>query len=315
LKANKSPDSKKKHILGLEEMTPEEITHILDTAVSMKEVSSREVKKVPVLKGTTVVNLFLEPSTRTRASFEIAEKRLSADVLNFSLSQSSIVKGETLLDTARNLEAMGASIIVIRHSMSGAPWFLARELNSSIINAGDGSHEHPSQALLDLFTVRERKKRIRGIKILIVGDILHSRVARSNIWGFGKLGAEVRVAGPPTMIPPKIEEMGAKVYFSLTEAIRGVDVIMMLRIQSERQERAIFPSLREYSKFYGLTRERLALADDDVLVMHPGPINRGVELASEVADCSRSVILDQVANGIAVRMAMLYVVASGGFHV
>lgn len=315
MKANKSPDSKKKHILGLEEMTPEEITHILDTAVSMKEVSSREVKKVPVLKGTTVVNLFLEPSTRTRASFEIAEKRLSADVLNFSLSQSSIVKGETLLDTARNLEAMGASIIVIRHSMSGAPWFLARELNSSIINAGDGSHEHPSQALLDLFTVRERKKRIRGIKILIVGDILHSRVARSNIWGFGKLGAEVRVAGPPTMIPPKIEEMGAKVYFSLTEAIRGVDVIMMLRIQSERQERAIFPSLREYSKFYGLTRERLALADDDVLVMHPGPINRGVELASEVADCSRSVILDQVANGIAVRMAMLYVVASGGFHV
>lgn len=315
MKANKSPDSKKKHILGLEEMTPEEITHILDTAVSMKEVSSREVKKVPVLKGTTVVNLFLEPSTRTRASFEIAEKRLSADVLNFSLSQSSIVKGETLLDTARNLEAMGASIIVIRHSMSGAPWFLARELNSSIINAGDGSHEHPSQALLDLFTVRERKKRIRGIKILIVGDILHSRVARSNIWGFGKLGAEVRVAGPPTMIPPKIEEMGAKVYFSLTEAIRGVDVIMMLRIQSERQEGAIFPSLREYSKFYGLTRERLALADDDVLVMHPGPINRGVELASEVADCSRSVILDQVANGIAVRMAMLYVVASGGFHV
>lgn len=294
-------------------MTPEEITYILDTAVSMKEVSSREVKKVPVLKGTTVVNLFLEPSTRTRSSFEIAEKRLSADVLNFSLSQSSIVKGETLLDTARNLEAMGASIIVIRHSMSGAPWFLARELNSSIINAGDGSHEHPSQALLDLFTVRERKKRIKGVKILIVGDILHSRVARSNIWGFVKLGAEVRVAGPPTMIPPKLEEMGVKVYFNLTEAIRGVDVVMMLRIQSERQEGAIFPSLREYSKFYGLTRERLALADDDVLVMHPGPINRGVELTSEVADCSRSVILDQVANGIAVRMAMLYAVASGGF--
>lgn len=313
MKANRTPDSKKRHILGLKEMTPEEITYILDTAVSMKEVSSREVKKVPVLKGTTVVNLFLEPSTRTRSSFEIAEKRLSADVLNFSLSQSSIVKGETLLDTARNLEAMGASIIVIRHSMSGAPWFLARELNSSIINAGDGSHEHPSQALLDLFTVRERKKRIKGVKILIVGDILHSRVARSNIWGFVKLGAEVRVAGPPTMIPPKLEEMGVKVYFNLTEAIRGVDVVMMLRIQSERQEGAIFPSLREYSKFYGLTRERLALADDDVLVMHPGPINRGVELTSEVADCSRSVILDQVANGIAVRMAMLYAVASGGF--
>ncbi|MCH8028429.1 MAG: aspartate carbamoyltransferase catalytic subunit [Candidatus Dadabacteria bacterium] len=302
---------KKAHILGLKDMSSEEITHILDTSESMKEVSTRDVKKVPVLRGATVVNLFFEPSTRTRSSFEIAEKRLSADVLNFSLSQSSIVKGETLLDTSRNLVAMGASVIVIRHSMSGAPWVLARELNSSIINAGDGSHEHPSQALLDLFTVREIKGDIRGLKVLIVGDILHSRVAGSNIWGFLKLGAEVRVAGPPTMIPSYVEDFGVKVFYNLDEALDGVDVVMMLRIQRERQEGGMFPSLREYSKFYGLTQERLKLTDGDVLVMHPGPINRGVELSSEVADANQSVILDQVANGIAVRMAMLYVVSTG----
>jgi aspartate carbamoyltransferase catalytic subunit len=303
---------RKKHILGLEELTAEEINLILDTAESMKEVSQRDVKKVPALKGVTVVNLFFEPSTRTRSSFEIAEKRLSADVLNFTPTQSSVVKGETLLDTARNLEAMGATVIVIRHSMSGAPWLLARELDSSIVNAGDGSHEHPSQALLDLFTIREIKKEIRGLRVVIVGDILHSRVARSNIWGFIKLGAEVRLVGPPTMIPKDIERIDVRVFYNLEEALKDADVVMMLRIQKERQESGLFPSLREYSRFYGLTRERLKLAKEDVILMHPGPINRGVELSSEVADDVHSVILDQVTNGISVRMAMLYLVASGG---
>lgn len=305
-------DFRQKHILGLEELSSEEIKSILDTAESMKEVSERDVKKVPALKGVTVVNLFFEPSTRTRASFEIAEKRLSADVLNFTPSESSVVKGETLLDTARNLEAMGAGVIVIRHSMSGAPWLLARELHSSIINAGDGFHEHPSQALLDLFTVREIKKEIAGLKVVIVGDISHSRVARSNVWGLVKLGAEVRIAGPPTMIPRDIEKTDVKVYYNLDSALEGVDVVIMLRIQKERQESGLFPSLREYSRFYGLTRERLKLAREDVIVMHPGPINRGVELSSEVADDVHSVILNQVSNGIAIRMAMLYLVASGG---
>ncbi|MGE5445578.1 MAG: aspartate carbamoyltransferase catalytic subunit, partial [Ignavibacteriales bacterium] len=238
---------RQKHILGLEELSSEEIKFVLDTAESMKEVSERDVKKVPALKGVTVVNLFFEPSTRTRASFEIAEKRLSADVLNFTPSESSVVKGETLLDTARNLEAMGASVIVIRHSMSGAPWLLARELRSSIINAGDGSHEHPSQALLDLFTVREIKKEIAGLKVVIVGDISHSRVARSNVWGLVKLGAEVRVVGPPTMIPRDIEKTDVKVYYNLDSALEGADVVIMLRIQKERQESGLFPSLREYS--------------------------------------------------------------------
>lgn len=303
---------RQKHILGLEELSSEEIKFVLDTAESMKEVSERDVKKVPALKGVTVVNLFFEPSTRTRASFEIAEKRLSADVLNFTPSESSVVKGETLLDTARNLEAMGASVIVIRHSMSGAPWLLARELRSSIINAGDGSHEHPSQALLDLFTVREIKKEIAGLKVVIVGDISHSRVARSNVWGLVKLGAEVRVVGPPTMIPRDIEKTDVKVYYNLDSALEGADVVIMLRIQKERQESGLFPSLREYSRFYGLTRERLKFAKEGVVVMHPGPINRGVELSSEVADDVHSVILNQVSNGIAVRMAMLYLVASGG---
>lgn len=302
----------RKHILGLEELTAEEIGTILDTAASMKEVSERDVKKVPALKGLTVVNLFFEPSTRTRSSFEIAEKRLSADVLNFTPDQSSVVKGETLLDTARNLEAMGAGIIVIRHAMSGAPWLLARELKSSIINAGDGSHEHPSQALLDLFTIKEIKGDIRGLQVVIVGDIRHSRVARSNIWGFLKLGAEVRVVGPPTLIPKEIEDIDVKVYYKLDEALKDADVVIMLRIQKERQESMFFPSLREYSKFHGLSHEKLKLANDKVIVMHPGPINRGVELSSEVADAVNSVILDQVSNGIAVRMAMLYLVASGG---
>lgn len=305
----------RKHILGLEELTAEEINTIVDTAASMKEVSERDVKKVPALKGLTVVNLFFEPSTRTRSSFEIAEKRLSADVLNFTPDQSSVVKGETLLDTARNLEAMGAGIIVIRHSMSGAPWLLARELKSSIINAGDGSHEHPSQALLDLFTIKRIRGDIRGLRVVIVGDIRHSRVARSNIWGFLKLGAEVRVVGPPTLIPKEIEDIDVRVFYKLEEALKDADVVIMLRIQKERQESMFFPSLREYSKLHGLSHEKLKQANDKVIVMHPGPINRGVELSSEVADDVNSVILDQVSNGIAVRMAMLYLVASGGRNV
>lgn len=301
-----------KNILGLEELTAEEITLILDTAESMKEVSERDVKKVPALRGVTVCNLFYEPSTRTRSSFEIAEKRLSADVLNFTLSHSSVTKGETLLDTARNLEAMGASVIVIRHPLSGAPWLLAKELNASIINAGDGSHEHPSQALLDLFTIREIKGKIEGLKVVIVGDILHSRVARSNMWGLVKLGAEVRVVGPPTLIPTYMQKAKVKTFYSLEQAIEGADVVIMLRIQMERQESEYFPSLREYSRFYGLTREKLKLAHKDVTVMHPGPINRGIELSSDIADDAGSVILDQVSNGIAVRMAMFYLVASAG---
>ena len=300
----------RKHILGLEELTAEEITLVLDTAESMREVSDRDVKKVPALRGVTVCNLFFEPSTRTRSSFEIAEKRLSADVLNFTTIHSSVVKGETLLDTARNLEAMGASMIVIRHPMSGAPWLLAKELNSSIINAGDGWHEHPSQGLLDLFTIRRFKGRIEGLKVAIVGDILHSRVARSDIWGFSKLGAEVRVVGPPTLIPKYIEDINAKAFYNLEDAIRDADVVIMLRIQRERQDSEFFPSLREYSRFYGLTREKLKVAAPDVTIMHPGPINRGVELSSDVADGADAVILEQVSNGIAVRMAMFYLVAS-----
>jgi aspartate carbamoyltransferase catalytic subunit len=299
----------KGHILGISDLSAEDIIQVLKTAESMKVVSTRNVKKVPTLKGITVVNLFFEPSTRTRASFEIAEKRLSADVLNLSLNQSSVQKGETLLDTIRNLKSMGASIIVIRHPMSGAPWLLAKEIDCSIINAGDGSHEHPSQALIDLFTVKEIKKNIKGLNVVIVGDILHSRVARSNIWGFNKLGANVSVVGPPTVIPEDITQLNVKKYYSIEDSLDGADVIIMLRIQRERQNRNLFPSMREYSKFYGLTKERLDLAKDDAIVMHPGPINRGIELSSEIADNARSVILEQVSNGIAVRMAMLYHVA------
>lgn len=300
-----------KHILSLSELTPSEIETILDTAESMKEVSNRDVKKVPALKGITVVNLFLEPSTRTRSSFEIAEKRLSADVLNFSSSQSSIVKGESLVDTAKNLEAMGATIIVIRHSMSGAPFVIAREVSASVINAGDGSHEHPSQALLDLFTIRQIKKKIKGLNVLIVGDILNSRVARSDVFGFLKLGANVRVVGPGSLIPKYFEDIGVKVFYSLEESLKNVDVVIMLRVQAERKSLEYFPSLREYSRFYGLNKEKLKFAKDDVTVMHPGPINRGVELTSEIANDPNSVILDQVANGIAIRMAMLYLVSAG----
>ncbi len=300
----------RKHILGIEELSLEEIEHILKVSESMKAVSQRTVKKVPTLKGVTVVNLFFEPSTRTRSSFEIAEKRLSADVLSLSLNQSSVQKGETLLDTIKNLKAMGASIIVMRHPMSGAPWLLAKELDCSIINAGDGSHEHPSQCLIDMFTVKQIRKSIKGLNIVIVGDILHSRVARSNIWGFTKLGANVSVVGPPTVIPDCIEELNVKKFYRIEDAVSNSDVIMMLRIQRERQNRNLFPTLREYSKFYGLTKDILKLAKKEAVVMHPGPINRGIELSSEIADDSKSVILDQVSNGIAVRMAMLFLVAS-----
>jgi len=300
---------KRKDLVSIASLTLDEITLILDTADSFKEVSGREIKKVPALRGKTVVNLFFEPSTRTRTSFELAAKRLSADVINFSPSSSSVVKGETLLDTARNIEAMQADIIVLRHPDAGAAETLANGVKSSVINAGDGWHEHPTQALLDLFTMREKKLNFKGLRVAIVGDIAHSRVARSNIFGLSKLGAEIRAVGPPTMIPVHLDRLGVRVYYDLDEALRGVDVIMMLRLQLERQGRALFPSIREYSRLYGLTAERVRLAEAGALVMHPGPVNRGVEMAPEVADSFSSVILDQVANGVAVRMGLLYLLA------
>ena len=300
----------RKNIISLSELSADEIIHILDTAESMKEITTRDLKKVPTLQGITVVNLFFEPSTRTRSSFEIAEKRLSADVLNFSSSQSSVVKGESLVDTAKNLESMGASIIVIRHPMSGAPWVLARESTASIINAGDGCHEHPSQALLDLFTIRQIKGKFKKLNVLIVGDIMNSRVARSNIYGLLKLGANVKLVGPGSLIPEYFKEMGLSIFYRLEDALLNSDVIIMLRVQKERKSLEYFPSIREYSRFFGLTKDKLKLAKDDVMIMHPGPINRGVEMTSDVADDSRSVILDQVTNGIAIRMAMLYLVAN-----
>ena len=302
---------KSKDLLGIEQLGPGEIEHIIATAESLKEISTRDIKKVPALRGKTIINLFFEPSTRTRTSFELAGKRLSADMLNISVSTSSVVKGETLLDTALNIEAMKSDIIIIRHSMSGAPWILARELKSSVINAGDGSHEHPTQALLDLFTIKERLGDVKGVKVAIVGDIAHSRVARSNILCLKKMGAEVRVCGPATLIPPGIEEMGARVYHRPEDALKGVDVIMMLRIQLERQTRGLFPGVREYARFFGLNSERVRLAKEGVLIMHPGPINRGVEISPEVADGPYSVILDQVTNGVAVRMAVLYLLSEG----
>jgi len=303
---------KRKDLVSIASLTPDEITLILDTADSFKEVSGREIKKVPALRGKTVVNLFFEPSTRTRTSFELAAKRLSADVINFSPSSSSVVKGETLLDTARNIEAMQADIIVLRHPDAGAAETLANGVKSSVINAGDGWHEHPTQALLDLFTMREKKLNFKGLRVAIVGDIAHSRVARSNIFGLSKLGAEIRAVGPPTMIPVHLDRLGVRVYYDLDEALRGVDVIMMLRLQLERQGRALFPSIREYSRLYGLTVERVKLAEAGALVMHPGPVNRGVEMAPEVADSFSSVILDQVANGVAVRMGLLYLLSGAG---
>ncbi len=300
---------KRKDLVSIASLDPDEIMLILETADSFKEVSGREIKKVPALRGKTVVNFFFEPSTRTRTSFELAAKRLSADVINFSTSSSSVVKGETLLDTARNIEAMQADIIVLRHPAAGAAETLARGVKSSVVNAGDGWHEHPTQALLDLFTLREKKLAFKGLRVAIVGDLAHSRVARSNIYALIKMGAEVRAVGPPTMIPAYLERLGARVYYNMDDALRGVDVILMLRLQLERQGPALFPTIREYSRLYGLTSERLKLADSRALVMHPGPINRGIEIAPEVADGFASVILDQVANGVAVRMAVLYLLS------
>jgi len=302
---------KHKNLLGLKDYAREEIEFILEQAQTFKEINYRPIKKVPALRGKTVVNLFFEPSTRTKTSFEIAGKRLSADVVNFSASQSSLTKGETLGDTARNIEAMKPDLLVLRSSSAGVPEMLARLISTPVINAGDGFHEHPTQALLDLFTVREKKGKIEGLKIAIVGDIRHSRVARSNIYGFSKLGAEVVVVGPPTMIPPGIEKLGCKVSYDLDQVIPEMDVIMMLRIQLERGSARFFPSLREYSRLYGLNEKRLSQAKKDVLIMHPGPVNRGVELSPEVADGPYSVILEQVENGVAVRMALLYLFCGG----
>jgi aspartate carbamoyltransferase catalytic subunit len=303
-----------KDLLGIVDLTPDEIALILDTAEAMKEVGTRPIKKVPALRGKTVVNLFFEPSTRTRTSFEIAEKRLSADTLNIAIGTSSVVKGETLADTALNIEAMAPDMIVLRHSSSGACHLLSRICRSAIINAGDGMHEHPTQALLDAFTIRERKKQLKGLKVAIVGDLLHSRVLRSNIQLLTKMGAQVWVCGPPTLIPTDIRRFGVTATSSVDEAVTDADVVMLLRIQLERMEGAYFPSLREYFRVFGMTEARLRQAKPDVMIMHPGPMNRGVEIASEVADGPYSVILDQVANGVAVRMAVLYLLAGGAEH-
>jgi len=298
-------------LLGIEPLEAVHIQTILDAAETLREVLERPIKKVPTLRGKTVVNLFYEASTRTRASFEMAEKALSADTLSIATAASSVTKGETLLDTARNLEAMNPDMIVMRHACAGAPNFLAKHCKSVIVNAGDGAHEHPTQALLDAFTLRQKRGRLKGLRVAIVGDILHSRVARSNLWLLPKMGAQVVLCGPPTLIPPGLDRM-AKVTHRIDEAIEGADAIMMLRIQLERMGGGFFPSLREYHLRFGLTAERLARAKKDVLVMHPGPLNRGVEIASEVADGPASVILDQVTNGVAVRMAVLYLLLGGG---
>jgi len=301
----------KKDILDLQSLSVEEIQTILDTAETLKEISTRPIKKVPTLRGKTVIHFFYEPSTRTRTSFEIAAKRLSADTTSISASTSSIVKGETLVDTAMNLEAMNPDAIVVRHPAAGASHMLARLVRASVINAGDGMHAHPTQALLDMMTVREKKGRLTGLRIAIIGDIAHSRVARSNIVGFTKMGAKVVLAGPPTMIPMGVETLGTRVTYRVEEAIKEADVIMVLRIQKERQHAFVFPSEREYAQCYGLTMEKLAGAEEDVLIMHPGPINRGVEIAPEVAEGPYSVILDQVSNGVAIRMAVFYLLLGG----
>ncbi len=298
-----------RHLLGLEGMTRPEIELILDTARSFREVLERPIKTVPTLRGIAVVNLFYEPSTRTKMSFELAEKRLSADILNFSASTSSVSKGESLRDTARNIESMKTDMVVMRHPSPGAPHFLSRHVKSNVINAGDGTHEHPTQALLDMMTLRERFGSLDGLRIVIVGDILHSRVARSDIFGMKTMGASVAICGPKTLMPPDVDAFGVDVYYRLDEAIEDADVIYALRIQKERQEGGLFPSIREYHHLYGITKERLKRAKKDAIIMHPGPINRGVELAFDVADSGRSVILEQVTNGVAVRMAILYLLS------
>ncbi|HBC92932.1 MAG TPA: aspartate carbamoyltransferase [Pelotomaculum sp.] len=303
-----------KDLLSLRNIPAETIKLILDTAEPMKEIIKRQIKKVPTLRGRTVVTVFYEASTRTRTSFELAAKYLSADVVNIAAATSSVSKGESLKDTARTITSMGADVVVLRHPMAGASELLARTVNASVINAGDGAHEHPTQALLDLFTVREKKGRLEGLKVAIVGDILHSRVARSDIWGYTTMGAEVRLAGPATLMPPGIEKTGARVYNDLEEALEGADVVNILRIQLERQRQGLFPGLREYAVMFGMNRDRLKLAAPDALVMHPGPMNRGVEISPEVADGLQSVIHIQVTNGVAVRMALLYLL-TGGAHI
>ena len=300
-----------KHLLDIESLSADELTAMLDTAREFKAVGERDIKKTPALQGKTVVNFFVEPSTRTRVSFELSAKRLSADIINFSADASSFQKGESLKDTARNLEALNADIIIIRHKAPGAPHFLSRFLDSHVINAGDGAHEHPTQALLDVFTIREKKGAIDNLNVTILGDILYSRVARSNIWALRKLGANVTLCGPSTLVPRIFEETGCRVTYDIEEALDGADVINLLRIQHERQRKTMFPSIGEYSRLFGLNRSRLALAKPDAIIMHPGPINRGVEIESELADGDRAVILEQVTNGIAVRMAALYLVSGG----
>ncbi|HLQ05354.1 MAG TPA: aspartate carbamoyltransferase catalytic subunit [Verrucomicrobiae bacterium] len=301
----------KKDLLGIADLSDDEIYRVLDTAEAMREIGERPIKKVPTLRGKTIVNLFYEPSTRTRTSFEIAEKRLSADTLNIAVASSSVLKGETLADTAMTLEAMAPDMIVVRHASSGACHLMSRVCRSRIINAGDGMHEHPTQALLDAFTIRQHKRRVDGLKIAIVGDLLHSRVLRSNVLLLTRLGADVWVSGPPTLIPPGIERLGVRASTEVDDVVAAADVIMMLRIQQERMQGAYFPSLREYFNIFGMTVERVKRAKPDVIIMHPGPMNRGVEIASEVADGPYSVILEQVANGVAVRMAVLYLLAGG----
>lgn len=300
----------RKHLLGLEDLSVDELNYILDTAEGFREVSTRSVKKVPALRGRVIVNLFFEVSTRTRISFELAGTRLSADVIHFMGATSSAQKGESLNDTARNIEAMGVDIVVVRHPCSGAAYQLSQVLDCSVVNAGDGSHEHPTQALLDIYTIRRARGSIEGLKVAIVGDVKYSRVARSNIWGLQKLGAEVYVVGPPTLVPRALEKMGVKVSHHLDEILPEIDVFNMLRIQSERQDRGLFPTIREYSRLFGLNRHRMVRVKPDALILHPGPINRGVELTPDVADGKRSVILNQVTNGLAIRMAVLYLVGA-----
>src|SRR4051794_2595408 len=301
----------RKHLLDIQSLSPEEITTVLDTATAFKAVGERAIKKVPALRGKTVVNLFIEPSTRTRISFELAALRLTADVIDFTAEASSLKKGETLKDTARNLEALNADIIIIRHSATGAPHFLSRFLKASVVNAGDGAHEHPTQALLDVFTIREKRGSLQGLNVTILGDILYSRVARSNIWALTKLGAKVTLCGPSTLVPKIFEKMGCRVTYNVDEAIADADIINLLRIQHERQRKTMFPSIGEYTSLYGLNKTRLAKLKPEAIIMHPGPINRGVEIDSEIADSGRSVILEQVTNGLAVRMAVLFLVAGG----
>ncbi len=302
---------KSKHILGIRDMSAEDIIHILNTTKEMKKIVLSDKKRVPYLQGKTVVTLFYENSTRTRLSFELAAKYMGANAANISASGSSVAKGETLIDTGRTIDVMGTDIIVIRHSMSGAPHLLSKNISASVINAGDGMNEHPTQALLDMFTIYEKRGSLEGMRIAIVGDIYHSRVARSNIWGMTKLGAEVCIAGPRTLMPKEIEKTGAKVFDSIQEAIIDADVVMSLRIQLERQKSGLFPSPREYSKFFGLDEKRVKLAKPDVLIMHPGPVNKGLEISSAVAEGDKSVIDEQVTNGVAVRMALLYLLTGG----